>query len=197
MQSGTPVTLYLCLQSELSEKDKQLIELQHIITELQADVHAAAQSANAANTSSASYHKQVALLDDVSAALEHVVSVLNDRLAVLNSSLEHLLGDSMLAAGLAVYGGMLDVEGQAALVFDWQRILQQGLLAHTAEFSLLSFMAASRREHALLPRGAILDAGLQTSVYLASLVRSLAYHGASRPEVPRRICWLVRCCSTA
>jgi len=116
--------------------------------------------------------EQVALLQKTMTASRKHLRRTAERLRELSAVLTTLGGDSILAAAVITYTGMLPGAHKAALLARWKRILADEGVPCDEAFSLCAFMAASRRDAVLLPHSVIMDAALQERVYSLSLVRS-------------------------
>jgi hypothetical protein len=123
------------------------------------------------NTSMRSEQIQLKLLEDTMIVLKGHISIFNQQLLVLGQGVRSLLGDSLLAAAMVVYTGTLAWREKLELVEMWMAILAEGDVAHSTNFSLCKYMESTERQHVLLPRQVLLDESMQTSLYLAALVR--------------------------
>ena len=137
--------------------------------------HASHEVVRASSTIEAQ-EQQLQLLEQTTLTLKPHIENFSSRLRTVEMALRNLLGDTILAAGLVVYTGVLLQDDRARLLKTWQSILAEVGIDHSADFTLCRFMEATARQFSLLPRSVILDEGMKTSLYLAALVRLLKYN---------------------
>ena len=156
----------------MSEKRADLARLKQQQEGLLSTIQSLTDAQQTSRRTTDEQQQHTALLDELRADLQPAVEHLTHQQATLHSSLNNLLGDSLLAAALTVYGGALEPEMQRELMSKCTAVVRDAHIAHSKAFSICSFMAAAGRTGALLPRGVQLDNSLESSLYLSSLARS-------------------------
>jgi hypothetical protein len=161
------------MQSLLKEKTEELSQFLRLVSNLQEAIEKQSHEVVCANTFMHSEHVRLKLLEDNMLALREHIESFNLRLQALGTGVRNLLGDSMLAAALVVYGGTMSWADKTAAVEQWKLVLADEGISHTKDFSLCRFMELTHRQHKLLPRSVLLDDSMQTNLYATALVRAL------------------------
>lgn len=123
------------------------------------------------DTSMSARKAQIKLLEDIITALAPRVKGLRSRVTSLQQRLNNLLGDSVLAAALVVFGGMLSWPNKLSAVKRWIASMCEHKLAHTPGYSLCDTMDFLEQQHVALPRSVILSESLRHAMYSVPLVR--------------------------
>ena len=122
------------------------------------------------DTSMSARKAQIKILEDIITALAPRVKGLRARVATLQQRLNTLLGDSILAAALAVFGGMLSWPVKLSAVKRWTASMSEHNMAHTLGYTLCDAMDVLEQRHVALPRSVILSESLRHAMYSVSLV---------------------------
>jgi hypothetical protein len=122
------------------------------------------------DTSMSARRAQLKILEDIITALAPRVKDLRSQVTSLQQRLSTLLGDSILAAALVAFGGMLSWPQKLAAVKRWTASMCKHKLPHTPEFSLVEMMDFLDQRHVALPRSVILSESLRHNLYSVSLV---------------------------
>lgn len=159
------------MQGLIHEKALEVSHLNGNILALEEELQHASHQVVRGKSTVIQEKERLAVVEETILTLKQHVDFFSQRLQALDAGVRHLLGDSLLAAGMAVYAGTLPWDVKCRLVQAWEAVLCEVGIAHTPEFSLRTFMEATSHQFTHLPRNVILDEGTETCLYLAALAR--------------------------
>lgn len=160
------------MQGLIAEKGKQLSDVNARILALEEVVQFTSHDLVRREATVVAEKEQLALLEETMIALKPEVVGFSERLLTLEQALKSLLGDTLLAACLTVFTGMLPHDSKCELLKIWKATLVDCEVVHTEDFTLCQFMETTGQQFSLLPRHVVLDEGMRTCLYLAALVRT-------------------------
>eukprot|EP00892_Ulva_mutabilis_P005205 jgi/Ulvmu1/3056/UM015_0096.1 len=160
-------------QAQMVENAVELQELNSTLAELKAEVNAASHDSQASGLSARAQQEAVATLGAIKEALAPHMEAMQARTAALQQRLSCLLGDSLRAAALCVYGGMFPAEPRLRFQQEIQEALRERSVPHSPNLTTCQWMEFLEQQHALLPQRVMMDEGMQHAMYCMSMVRDL------------------------
>ena len=171
--NGTRFAYSWTVQALLEENTSEVHALESTMMTLKQQLAAVTHDNILIDTSMSARRAQIKILEEITTALTPRIKTLKARVASLQQRLSNLLGDSILAAALVVFGGMQGWPGKLAAIKRWTACMRRHKVPHTADFSLCETMEFLEQRHVALPRSVILSESLRHAMYSMALVRSL------------------------
>ena len=160
------------MQALLVENAVELQQLNATIADLRQQVLASSHETKVIDTSARARQAKVVTLAAIQQAVAPRIQGLKERITALQQYLSCLLGDSMHAAAMCVYAGMLPDELKRTCQAELQRAIDEASLPHSPDLTLRHWMEFLEQQHTLLPRRVIMDEGTQHAMYCLSMVRN-------------------------
>jgi hypothetical protein len=162
-----------CMQVLLEETATELHALEATMATLKQELATVTHDNVLIDTSISARRSQIKTLEEIALALVPRIRGLKDRASGLHRGLQRLLGNSILAAALVVYAGMLPWADKQVAVSKWSDCLKAHDLLHTPNYSLCEAMDFLDQQHIALPRSVIVAESLRHAMFTVLLVSAL------------------------
>lgn len=147
-----------------------LQQLNSTLADLKEQVSAASHVATVSDTSARARRASLATLQAIKAAVAPRIQHMQAHVAALQQRLECLLGDSLRAAAMCVYAGVLPETLRLRCQHEFEHALCAASVPPSPGLSLCQWMEFLEQQHCLLPRKVMMDEALQHAMYCLSMV---------------------------